>query len=183
MLSYVICRLRSYKTYFSIFSNFFFEKFSFNFILYVSNSVGENKISSDSKGVTFYLEDLFLLVSTIVGIFMYTLAISKSALAHILTEGKENYQNNFALVLADTSCCSGMISIEIGSEEVISKDVNMQLLFPKETTGNSFHVYAENQAIREDAFPENILIDLNPSADRKVLEIKNGHFETPYEDS
>lgn len=112
---------------------------------------------------------------------MYTLTISKSALAYILEEGMKHYTNHFALILADTSCCSGMISIEIGSEETIGKDVNMQLLFPKETTGYSFHVYAENQAIHEDAFPEEILLDLKQSAGKSTLEIKNGHFEKPYE--
>ena len=113
---------------------------------------------------------------------MYGLTISKLAMNFILHLGSETFQNHYALILADTHCCGGIISIEIGSDEVIGKDVNMQLLFPKETTGHPFHVYAEIQAIHEDAFPEEILIDLKKSEGTSVLEMKNGHFEKPYDE-
>ncbi len=111
---------------------------------------------------------------------MYQLVISNAAQKFINELGEINFQNNYAIVIVDTHCCGGMLLVEIHYKEMIAEDKNMELLFSKDETGNSFDVYVECQALREDSLPEQILIDLNQKKQKKQLEIKNGRFEKPY---
>ena len=111
---------------------------------------------------------------------MYELTISLKAMNYILTKGKEEFKGNFAITIVDTTCCGGMVSVELTKLENAKKDLNLEEIFQQGTVDLPCSVWIEQQAMNDDSIPEKILLDLNPFSKIKKLELKNADFETPY---
>ncbi len=111
---------------------------------------------------------------------MYELKVSPKAMNYIMIKGKEEFQGDFAISIVDTTCCGGMVSVELTKLENVKKDLNLKEIFQKGTCNLPCCIWIEQQAMNDGAIPENILIDLNPFSKIKKLELKNSDFETPY---
>ena len=111
----------------------------------------------------------------------YKLNVSPKAMNYILIKGKEEFQGNFAITIADTTCCGGLVSVELTEHEKAKKDLNLTEIFQQGTADLPCGIWIEQQAMNDGAIPENILIDLNPFSKIKKLELKNADFETFYD--
>jgi len=111
---------------------------------------------------------------------MYKLEISPKAFEFISEKGKDKFKNRYAIIIADTTCCGGILSVELMDLEKAKRDMNLTLVFQKGIRDLSCGVWIEQQAITDDVIPEKILIDLNPFSKVKKLELKNADFEQPY---
>ncbi len=111
---------------------------------------------------------------------MYELTISPKAMNYILIKGKEEFQGNFAITIVDTTCCGGMVSVELTKLEITKKDLNLKEIFQQGTADLPCGVWIEQQAMNDDSIPEKILLDLNPFSRIEKLELKNANFEQPY---
>ena len=112
---------------------------------------------------------------------MYKLSVSPKAMDYIMNKGKEEFQGIFAITIVDTTCCGGMVSVELTKLEKAKKDQNLNEVFPQGTANLPCGTWIEKQSMNDGAIPENILIDLNPFSRTKKLELKNSDFETPYD--
>jgi hypothetical protein len=112
---------------------------------------------------------------------MYELNVSPKAMNFILNKGKEEFQGNFAIIIADTTCCGGMVSVELSELENTKKDLNLKQVFPLGTADLPCGIWIEQQAMNDGTIPKKILLDLNPFSRIKKLELKNSDFETPYD--
>ena len=111
---------------------------------------------------------------------MYELSISPKAMDYIVIKGKEEFQGNFAIIIVDTTCCGGMVSVELTKLENAKKDLNLKEIFQQGTADLPCGVWIEQQAMNDDSIPEKILLDLNPFSRIEKLELKNANFEQPY---
>ena len=112
---------------------------------------------------------------------MYELEVSPKAMNYILKKGKEEFQEIFAIAIVDTTCCGGMVSVELTALEKAKRDLNLDEIFPKGTANLPCGIWIEKQSINDGAIPEKILIDLNPYSKNEKLELKNSAFEIPYD--
>ena len=111
---------------------------------------------------------------------MYELSISPKAMDYIVIKGKEEFQGNFAITIVDTTCCGGMVSVELTKLENAKKDLNLKEIFQEGIADLPCSVWIEQQAMNDGSIPEKILLDLNPFSRKEKLELKNSDFETPY---
>jgi len=111
---------------------------------------------------------------------MYELEVSPKAMNYILKKGKEEFQEIFTITIVDTTCCGGMVSVELTALEKAKKDLNLEEVFPLGTANLPCGIWIEKQSINDGAIPEKILIDLNPYSKIEKLELKNASFELPY---
>ena len=112
---------------------------------------------------------------------MYKLSVSPKAMDYIMNKGKEEFQGIFAITIVDTTCCGGMVSVELTELEKAKKDPNLNEVFQQGTANLPCSIWIEKQSMNDGAIPENILIDINPFSRKKKLELKNSDFEIPYE--
>ncbi|QEE17472.1 hypothetical protein DSAG12_03309 [Promethearchaeum syntrophicum] len=112
---------------------------------------------------------------------MYELEVSPKALDYILKKGKDEFQGIFAITIVDTTCCGGMVSVELTELDKAKKDLNLDEVFPMGTAKLPCGIWIEKQSMSDGAIPDKILIDLNPYSKNEKLELKNSAFETPYE--
>ena len=112
---------------------------------------------------------------------MYELNVSPKAMNFILNNGKEKFQGNFAIIIADTTCCGGLMSVELTELENVKKDLNLTEVFRQGTADLPCSIWIEQQAMNDGTIPDKILLDINPFSRSKKLELKNADFETPYD--
>ncbi|MHA1746460.1 MAG: hypothetical protein ACTSWW_10700 [Promethearchaeota archaeon] len=111
---------------------------------------------------------------------MHEVSVGPAALEYITKTATASQLDEYVVIMADTHCCGGMLSVEVKSLSQMQHDQHMQELFPQGYKDFSFGLWVERQALREDAFPEHILIDLKHTSRGQELEVKNGRFETLY---
>ena len=111
---------------------------------------------------------------------MTEVSIGPAALEYITKSDIADQFEDYVVVMADTHCCGGMLAVEVKSLDQMQHDKHMQELFPQGYKDYPFNLWVERQALREDAFPEHILIDLKQTSRGQELEVKNGRFETLY---
>ena len=111
---------------------------------------------------------------------MREVSVGPAAVEYIIKTASTNKFDEYVVVMADTHCCGGMLSVEVKSLVQMQHDKHMQELFPHGYKDFSFGLWGERQALREDAFPEHVLIDLKHTSRGQELEVKNGRFETLY---
>jgi hypothetical protein len=111
---------------------------------------------------------------------MTEVSVGPAALEYITKTANASQLDDYVVVMADTHCCGGMLSVEVKPLNQMQHDKHMQELFPQGYKDYPFNLWVERQALREDAFPEHILIDLKHTSRGQELEIKNGRFETLY---
>lgn len=111
---------------------------------------------------------------------MHEVSVGPAAFEYITKTADTNQFDEYVVLMADTHCCGGMLSVEVKSLDQMLHDAHMQELFPRGHNDMPFGIWGERQALREDAFPEQILIDLKQTNRGQELEVKNGRFETLY---